>query len=204
MTESKDPIETLVCALCPPTVTSGFNMPFTVERLCRSFGENLGGNTPDPSWFEGYDVVAATRRTMDSDRYSAVAALLRRRGDGALRLIASDHVHVRKDMGADFMLARQHSEVVSDAMLAASDDGELPKAVSHAIETVTFSQPAIGQGPVDILGVRRERDDLADIRARRDIAPAIEALREQLMRLSSPDRRATALRMLEAIAADVG
>jgi len=204
MTDAKDPIETLVTRLCPPTVTAGFNMPFTVERLCMSFGENLGGNAPTPDWFDGYDIVAATRRTLDKDRYSAVSALLRRRSDGALRLIASDHVHVRRDMGADFMLARQHSEVVSDAMLSACDDGELPKAVAHAIETVAHAEPSIGTGPVDILGVRRERDDLADIRARRDIAPAIEALREQLMRLSSPERRAATLRTLESIAAEIG
>lgn len=204
MDEVKDPIETLTCGLCPPVVMAGFNMPFTVERLCLSFGENLGGNAPDPSWFEGYDIVAATRRTMDANRYSAVAALLRRRSDGALRLVASDHIAVRKDMGADFMIARQHSEIVSDALLAACDDGEVPKAVSHANQTVAHAVPSTGEGPVDILSIRRERDDLADIRARRDIAPAIAALEAQLLKLSSPDRRAKALRMLEAISSDVG
>lgn len=204
MNETTDRIDTLTCEQSPPVVMSGFNMPFTIERLCLSFGENLGGNAPDPSWFEGYDIVAATRRTMDADRYSAVAALLRRRSDGALRLVASDHIHVRNEMGADFMIARQHTEIVSDAMLSACDDGEIPKAVTHASQVVADASASTGEGPVDILSVRRVRDDLADIRARRDIAPAIAALQAQLLKLSSPDRRAKALRMLEAISSDVG
>lgn len=73
---SEDIIQTLVTQLAPPTVTSGFNTPFTMERLCHAFGENLGGNAPDPSWFEGYDVVVAVRRGSRGTPYMPTAALL--------------------------------------------------------------------------------------------------------------------------------
>lgn len=201
MPDVRDHIDTLVSEPCDPT-TSGFAAPFTVDRLCLAFGENLGGNRPRPEWFEGFDVLCAVRRTMDADRLSAVAAVLRRRSDGALRLVASDHVRVRGEPGADFMLARRHSDIVSEAIMDASDDGPCP-AAERMSALVRKASDGRGEGPVDLLSVRRMRDDLADERARRDIVPAAERLREQLSRLSSPDRRAKTLRLLEAIEAEI-
>jgi hypothetical protein len=190
-------IETLVSALCPPTSTSGFRIPFTVERMCAAFGETLGGNAPQADWFAGHDVVCATRRT--DSRLPYVAALLRRRHDGALRLIASDSIQVRAEPGADFMLGPQHVAVARDALLEACDDGAIPASVRLAIDTICGASLGSGDGPVDVLAVRRERDDLKDVRTRRDIDPAIEELRSQLRKLSSPDRRAQTLRILESI-----
>jgi len=200
----EDIIETLVTELAPPTVTSGFNTPFTVERLCKAFGENLGGNAPEPSWFEGYDVVVAVRRGSRGTPYMPTAALLRRRADGALRFIASDHLLVRGEVGADFMLGTQHREIVMDAILEACEEGSLPAAVRHARETVDAAHNSLGAGPVDILAIRRGRDDLADIRAAREIAPVIARLEELLNGLSSSTRRAETLSTLSALRADLG
>lgn len=197
-------IETLVSKASHEPVVTGFKRPFTMERLCAAFGENLGGNSPEPAWFEGFDVMAATRRTNDVSRHSAVAALMRRRSDGALRLVASDHIKVRSEMGADFMLARTHVGVLSDTMLAASDDGMATEAVGAAIQIAVLGISGEGEGPVEILSERRQRDDLKDVRARRSIRPAIDALRRELSGLSSADRRAATLRMLESIEAQVG
>lgn len=198
------PIETLATELAPPTVTSGFNTPFTIERLCRAFGDNLGGNAPDPSWFEGHEIVAAVRKGSRGTPFMPVAALLRRSSDGALRLIASDHIRVRDGFGADFMLCATHRLLAMEALQDACDEGVVPKAFEHARETVEAAQPRIGEGPVDILAIRRERDDLADIRTAREIAPVMETLSCILKRLSSADRRAVALQHLAALASDVG
>ncbi len=201
---SEDIIQTLVTQLAPPTVTSGFNTPFTMERLCHAFGENLGGNAPDPSWFEGYDVVVAVRRGSRGTPYMPTAALLRRQEDGALRFIASDHMLVRGRVGADFMLGVQHRGIVMDAILEACDEGVPPAAVEHARRTVDSAHVSHGRGPVDILAIRRERDDLADIRAAREIAPVIQRLEELLNALSSSTRRAETLSTLAALRADLG
>lgn len=201
---SEDIIETLVTELAPPTVTSGFHTPFTVERLCTAFGENLGGNEPEPSWFEGYDVVVAVRRGSRGTPFMPTAALLRRREDGALRLVASDHMLVRGEVGADFMLAVQHRGIVMDTILEACDEGVPPTAVRHARETIDSARPSQGPGPVDILAVRRGRDDLADIRAAREIVPVIERLEQLLGGLSSSTRRAETLSTLAALRAELG
>lgn len=198
------PIETLATELAPPTVTSGFNTPFTIERLCRAFGDNLGGNAPEPSWFEGHEIVAAVRKGSRGTPYMPVAALLRRNSDGALRLIASDHIRVRDEYGADFMLCTAHRLLALEALQDACDEGEVPRAMHHAREILMGSEPRIGEGPVDILAIRRERDDLADIRTAREIAPVMETLATILKRLSSADRRAVALQHLAALASDVG
>lgn len=202
MKMGEDIIETLVTELAPPTVTSGFNTPFTMERLCRAFGDNLGGNSPEPSWFEGYDVVVAVRQGSQGTQYMPTAALLRRREDGALRLIASDHLLVRGEVGADFMLGVQHRSIVMDALMEACDD--MPKAIEHARTTIESATNSFGKGPVDILAIRRQRDDLADIRASRAIEPVAAELRKLLSGLSSSTRRGAALSHLAALADEVG
>lgn len=199
-----DTIETLAIPLCPPPKVSGFRSPFTVDRLCAAFGDNLGGNRPDPSWFEDYEIVIATRRTTGPSIHTPVAAILRRRGDGALRFVASDHVHFRNEYGADFMLAPQHVDVVFDALLEATDDGPLPDAVAYARTVMSNGSAGHGEGPVDILAVRRRRDDLVDIRTARTIAPKIAEMKALIATLSSPDRRSASMRQLENLASEIG
>lgn len=199
-----DVIETLVCPLCPPTATEGFHNPFTMERLCRAFGENLGGNAPEPSWFDGYDVVVAVRQGSRDTPHMPTTALLRRRTDGALRLVASDHVAVRGELGCDFMLAPQHRAIVRDAILDACDDGVMPKAATLAFETVDAATPCFGEGPVDILAIRREREDLKDARTAREMAPRLAELRGMLDGLRGSTRRADAISRLAALAAAIG
>ena len=200
----EDGIDTLVTALAPPFATSGFASPFTMERLCRAFGDNLGGNSPEPSWFEGYDVVVAVRRGSRGTPYMPTAAVLRRRADGALRLIASDHLLVRGQVGADFMLASQHRDIVMDALMEACEEGIVPKAIEHARTTLDGASEAKGEGPVDILAIRRERDDLADIRASRAIAPILADLELLLEGLSSSTRRGETLSHLNALREELG
>ena len=72
------PIETLVTETQCATVTEGFNNPFHLERLCGAFGENLGGNAPHESWFEGHDVVVAVRQGSRGTTFMPTAVLLRR------------------------------------------------------------------------------------------------------------------------------
>ena len=197
-------IETLVTELAPPTLTEGFNAPFHVERLCHAFGDNLGGNAPTPSWFDGYDIVAAVRQGSRGTPHMPTAVLLRRQDDGALRLVASDHVSVRGEPGCDFMLAARHRAIAHDAILSACDEGGVPKAAKHAISIIDAATTSTGVGPVDILAVRRDRDDLKDVRTAREIVPTIGELDALLNRISRSDRRNAARSHLRALAGELG
>ena len=200
----EDMIETLVTELASSPATAGFSIPFTIDRLCTAFGDRLGGNTPEPAWFDGYDVLIAIRRGSRGTPHMPVAALLRRRADGALRLIASDHLLVRNSYGADFMLGNPHRSLALDALLDACDEGETPKALVQARVIIEAAHIGVGKGPIDILAIRRQRDDLADIRASREIAPVIADLSKLLSKLSSADRRAISMSHLAALSAEIG
>lgn len=199
-----DRIETLVAALCPPTVTEGFNNPFRIERLHLAFGDNLGGNAPEESWFDGFDVVVAVRQGSRGTPHMPTALLLRRQSDGALRLVASDHISVRGEQGCDFMLAPRHRAIAFDAILEACDPGRLPKAAETARTIIDGAHAGEGDGPVDILAIRRDRDDLKDIRTAREIAPRLRELDVLLDRIARADRRGSAKSHLSALAAELG
>lgn len=199
----QDTVKTLVIDPRNTVAISGFSIPFRMEKLCSAFGENLGGNAPDPLWFEGYDVLAATRLLTRSTQYMPTAALLRRQSDGALRLVASDHVKVGDSYGADFLVQESQKAVLMDVFNDTSDDSN--SAVF--IETVSYileeAKPFHGEGPSDILAQRRIRNDLADIRMKREIDPIIDRLEGGLDLLSCPDRRARAMSALASLRSEL-
>lgn len=195
----RDTVKTLVTDPVDAVVTSGFSIPFRMDKLCSAFGENLGGNAPETSWFEDCDVLVATRLLTQSTPYMPTAALLRRRSDGALRLIASDQVKVGASYGADFLVQESHRAVVMDVFNDTTDGSAAPTVIAAVSAILEKAEPFHGEGPSDILAERRVRNDLADIRMNREIHPIIDRLQGGLELLSCPDRRARSLAALESL-----
>ena len=199
----EETVKTLIADPVDKTVTSGFSIPFTVEKLCAAFGERLGGNTPEPSWFEGFDILAASRLLTRETKQMPTAALLRRRTDGAMRLVVSDHIRVGLSYGADMLVHESQKAVIMDAFNDASDGARASDLISCVSAIIENSEPFHGEGPSDILAERRVRNDLTDIRMNREIDPIIDRLEGGLRLLSCPDRRARALSALDSLRSEL-
>lgn len=199
----QDTVKTLVADPIEKTVTSGFSIPFRIEKLCSAFGENLGGNEPQPSWFDGCDILVATRLLTSQTPYMPTAALLRRTSDGALRLVASDQIKVGDAYGADFLIQESQRAVVLDVFNDATDGSKAPDVINAVTQILHDAEAFHGEGPSDILAERRVRNDLADIRMNREINPIVERLESGLKQLSCPDRRARALAALNSLRGEI-
>ena len=194
--------ETVEVLTTDPTgqaVTSGFSIPFRMEKLCAAIGENLGGNNPDPSWFEGFDVLVASRLLTQETAQMPTAALLRRTSDGALRLIASDQIKIGYSYGADILVKPSQKSLVLDVFSDTSDDSKAADLVAEVSRILDNAEPFHIEGTIDILAERRVRNDLSDIRTNREINPIVDRLEDGLQLLACPDRRARALAALRSL-----
>lgn len=187
-----DPVERIA--------TSGFKQPFTIERLCAAIGPNLGGNTPDPTWFEGWDVVAAVRRTRVGQVHMPTFALLRRRTDGVLRIVASDHIVHGDEIGADLIAGPLHiAWAIEAAAEAVDDDEESLRAYRTLAGILSNAERSESDEYPNLLKERMRDENLADQPVLRMIAPAIRDLADHVSRLRLADRRAQAERLVESL-----
>ncbi len=188
----------------PSAVLSGFKEGALVDRLCFAFGNNLGGNAPTPSWFEGYEVVVATRQTIPQRFDNPTLAILRRIEDGALRLVASDHIFIMGAFGCDMLIAPSHRMLTMDAVVDASDDSVNPKYLKKIEDMLFDADPIKYEGITDILAERRRDHDLTDMRMIRSMKTDIDTLFGSINNLQSPERKAAALRRLEGLCSELG
>ena len=180
-------------------MTAGFNVPLKLDRLIVAFGENLGGNPPAPSWFEGWDVMIATRQRSGRTIHMPTAVLLRRTTDGALRLMASDHFTRGDELGADLILGPQHVAWALDTIEQACDDDGRARIAAYAGSIIDSAIPELSPEPANLMQERMRDDDLADRTGLKRMTATIDDLAAGVASIRSATRRSEATRLVESL-----